>query len=81
MAPSFESVGKEFKDSLINGGFASDMIDIILEYQPLYWFHGHMHQTTKYKINNTTILCNPVGYPHERDNGYNTKVIDLEKEA
>ena len=30
------------------------------------WFHGHTHDTYDYMIDQTRILCNPKGYPMQR---------------
>ena len=79
MAPSWQSVSDEFKTSSLNGGFASNLEDIILKYQPKIWIHGHTHQAFHYEIDKTHVICNPVGYPYEQNNGYQNEVIDLEE--
>lgn len=62
-APSFMSVSPEFKGSILNGGYASDLSNIILDYEPAVWVHGHMHRSCDYFIGKTRIACNPRGYP------------------
>lgn len=32
-----------------------------------YWLYGHTHKARKFKINNTTVLCNPRGYPFQNE--------------
>jgi len=44
------------------------MDDYILEHKPNVWIHGHLHNTTLYKIGDTRIICNPLGYPYENMN-------------
>ncbi len=63
MAPSFLSVHERYKkDTYINGSYASDLSEVILDTKPELWFHGHMHNSVDYTIGNTRILCNPRGY-------------------
>ena len=64
-APSFMSVHDVFKDSDINGGFASNMDDLVEQLQVPYWIHGHMHHVHDYMLHNTHVLCNPHGYNNE----------------
>jgi len=78
-APSFLSIHEMYKhDHLMNGGYASDLSDIMLD-QPRIklWTHGHMHQHFDYKIGDVRVLCNPRGYPGE-NNAFNPQLnIDL----
>jgi Icc-related predicted phosphoesterase len=65
-APSFQSVGPEYKNGHeLNGGYASDLHELILDHQPVYWLHGHMHTHQDYLIGETRVLCNPRGYPDQ----------------
>ena len=69
MAPSFLSVHEKFKNNTnINGAYASDLSELILDTQPALWFHGHMHNSFDYSIGDTRILCNPRGYVGEELN-------------
>lgn len=71
--PSFQAVDPMFtlspRDRLLNGAFASDLDEFILAYQPAYWFFGHTHTPYRGKIGETTLVCNPVGYPNENNLG------------
>lgn len=60
---SWQSVHPLFKDSDNNGLFVSELSDMILDYEPDYWFHGHVHNTMDYYIGKTRVLTNPRGYP------------------
>ena len=63
MAPSFLSIHEKYKNDMnINGAYASDLSELILDTKPALWFHGHMHDSFDYTIGNTRILCNPRGY-------------------
>ena len=62
--PSHQSVHEKYKhDTIMNGGFTSDLDDYIA-YRPqiVSWHHGHTHERFKYQIGNTWITCNPRGY-------------------
>ena len=45
-----------------NTAYATDLSDMILEHKPEKWIHGHLHTKVNYKIGNTTITSNPMGY-------------------
>ena len=64
-APSALSVHPRFAGSRINGCFYSNLDDIILEYSPSLWIHGHTHNSFEYSIGNTKVICNPHGYENE----------------
>lgn len=65
-APSYKSINAKFSGSPMNMFFANNYDALIEEYQPKLWVHGHMHDSFKYKIKDTTIVCNPYGY-HNRE--------------
>jgi Icc-related predicted phosphoesterase len=60
--PSFLSVNKKYQGELLNHAFASELSDMVLHYQPSLWVHGHTHTAVDYKLGDTRIMCNPVGY-------------------
>lgn len=62
MAPSFLSIAEEFKSDKLNGAFASDLTDLMLDKKPSFWCHGHVHNTCDYMVGDTRVLCNPRGY-------------------
>jgi Icc-related predicted phosphoesterase len=65
-APSLESIHERYRDpsqSLMNGGYASDLSEFILDHPQIkLWTHGHMHDPFDYNIGTTRIVCNPRGY-------------------
>jgi Icc-related predicted phosphoesterase len=63
-APSFKSVPPHYAhDTLMNGGYASDLSEDILDNENIkYWIHGHMHDPVDYNIGSTQIISNPKGY-------------------
>lgn len=74
-APSLQSIPEANRKDPVTAAYASDLEDLILEYQPLYWIHGHIHTPTRYCIGKTEIICNPHGYPDDADNGFNNELI------
>jgi Icc-related predicted phosphoesterase len=65
--PTPMSIGDRFKDDYHgNGGYVSDLFDFIYDRPQIkLWTHGHVHHNTKYKVNQTTVACNPGAYPGE----------------
>jgi len=74
-APSIKSIPEEYKNEPISSAYASNLEDVILKYQPDYWFHGHIHTPVRYHIGKTEIICNPHGYINEEYNGYDIDLI------
>lgn len=64
-APSIQSVPEQFKEDTLSAAYASNLEHVITEYNPRYWIHGHMHNSSDYMIGDTRIICNPKGYPDE----------------
>jgi predicted phosphodiesterase len=73
-APSFRCVNEKYKhDSTMNGGYASDMDQFIMDHPNIaYWVFGHMHDPVNFMIGSSTrVMSNPRGYlPYEADNGF-----------
>lgn len=74
-APSIKSLPAIFMNDPLASAYASNVEDFILKYQPEYWFHGHIHTPTRYKIGGTQIVCNPHGYIDEPYNGFEKELI------
>jgi len=60
--PSYKSVPEEFKEDELNGAYASELFEDIINANPQLWIHGHTHSSMDYSIGNTRIVCNPRGY-------------------
>ena len=79
--PSHKSIAERWKkDTIMNGGFASQLDDYIV-YRPQIklWMHGHTHDEFDYMIDECRVVCNPRGYiGHEaRADNFKLKYIDL----
>lgn len=71
-SPCKLSIHPKYKnDQLMNGGYASDLSEFILDHPQIKaWFHGHTHHPFDYNIGDTRIVCNPRGYVgYEVDDG------------
>jgi Icc-related predicted phosphoesterase len=66
-APHSGSVAERFESDLLTPAFASDLSQLIERYQPELWVHGHMHDCFDYRVGETRIVCNPMGYVNERN--------------
>lgn len=73
--PSALSVPVEYRDSPLNCFFVSDETALIAERRPALWIHGHTHGPCDYYLGATRIVCNPRGYPSERNTGFNPQLV------
>ena len=62
--PSELSCAEQYKnDTIMNGGFYSDLSDFILDRPQIkFWIHGHTHTAFDYMLGDTRVVCNPRGY-------------------
>jgi len=52
----------------MNYAFCSDLDDIMVMHDNIkLWVHGHVHNCFDYQINQTRVVCNPLGYPGEQN--------------
>ncbi len=68
--PSLQCNTEEHRKSNINEAFATDLDWLIDKYSSgiLYWIYGHSHRNVPdIKINQTTLLCNQLGYIFENE--------------
>jgi len=76
--PSHLLIDRQYEDSQINQCFASSCEQLMTN-NVKYWFYGHTHSASDTTINETRLLCNPVGYPGENISPNINKVIALTK--
>ncbi|MNK78654.1 3',5'-cyclic adenosine monophosphate phosphodiesterase CpdA [compost metagenome] len=74
-APSIRSVPLAYQTDPLTAAYASNLEELIEQYQPSYWIHGHIHTPVRYQIGTTEIICNPHGYLNEPYNGYDKELI------
>ena len=66
-APSFKSSLDCFIGTPLNPAYATDLSNFMMDHKPKFWIHGHMHNTSDYRIAGTNVLCNPRGYINEEN--------------
>ncbi|MBU2712288.1 metallophosphoesterase [Zooshikella harenae] len=77
-APSIHSIPINQKQDYINAAYASNLEWLIKKTQPNYWFHGHIHRSQDYWVDNCRVMSNPRGYPIAVNHGFNEKwIIDV----
>lgn len=64
-APHPGSIAREYRESVLNPAFASDLSDVIENGRPELWVHGHVHTACDYRVGDTRVIGNPRGYRHE----------------
>jgi len=78
-APSWKSIHARYaQQSHMNGAFISNLDDFILDHEHIaLWTHGHVHTPFDYKIGDTRVVCNPLGYPSEFNDFDPTKILEV----
>jgi predicted phosphohydrolase len=54
---------REWETDPIASCYYSDLSDVIEEYRPKLWVHGHTHKSGSHSVGATTLHSNQVGYP------------------
>lgn len=72
--PTLFNYPSKYGSSILNEAFAVELYDIIYDSNALYWIYGHHHHNTPaFKIGNTTLLTNQLGYVQQEQLGFNPK--------
>lgn len=67
--PTFLNYPKQYKGDVLNEAFAVELFDIIESSSIDYWIYGHHHSNTPdFKIGNTCLLTNQLGYVQQNEN-------------
>ncbi len=67
--PTFTNYPEEYKNSILNEAFAVELNDFIQESNIDYWIYGHHHRNIeRFKIGNTDLLTNQLGYVRYQEN-------------
>ena len=77
--PSFDLMADEFKGSLINGAFTSDL-NGLMESLPIdYWIYGHSHRNIDREIGGVKCVSNQLGYVFSNEHGdfKRDKIIEI----
>jgi len=52
----------EVGDPYLDGAYASDLSELIDEFEPDIWVYGHTHEKRDFMVGNTRLISNPLGY-------------------
>ena len=76
--PSMRSVPAHKTEDITTSAYVSNLESFIGEHDIDYWIHGHLHNTSSYKIGSTKVICNPKGYPGEENPEFDpVKIISV----
>jgi hypothetical protein len=64
-APSRRSRHPRFGGSPVSSVFTARLDALLLETRPTAWIHGRVHAPVRYRLGNTWVLSNPMGYRGE----------------
>ena len=73
--PTNRSVGNEWKTNLLNRFFVCDVERELFSKQPRLVVHGHTHESFHYHLGDTEVICNPLGYPHQINRFFDSRLI------
>jgi Icc-related predicted phosphoesterase len=84
-SPHPRSIHSVYAGDKLNPAFCSDLSEMIDDFQPDFWVHGHTHSSFDYFLGKTHVICNPRGYTrrgffgpeHENKEFDPLKTIDL----
>lgn len=75
-APSEQSVPDRYRGDSLSPAYAARLENLICNYEPTLWVHGHIHDSMDYRICETRIVCNPRGYKgHELNKNFNPHLV------
>ncbi|WGS18638.1 MULTISPECIES: metallophosphoesterase family protein [unclassified Bradyrhizobium] len=64
-AVHWDSILPKFRSQRLTAAYVSDLSGLISTHKPDIWVHGHVHNSSDYRIGATRIICNPHGYGSE----------------
>ncbi len=67
----------QYKHNALQSCFASDIENMIYQYQPDFWIYGHNHMSAKHNLGKTQLVSNQACYPHEKTGTVRIKCIEV----
>jgi Icc-related predicted phosphoesterase len=61
----------------VTAAFVSDQSALIEAHQPALWVHGHVHNSSDYRVRRTRVVCNPHGYGTENPDFDGALVVEV----
>lgn len=68
--PSPRSLPGEYQGYIVSGAYISNLEPVMEAWAPAHWVHGHLHSSPRYQVGHCQVICNPRGYPDQRDSGF-----------
>jgi hypothetical protein len=66
--PTLYQYPNRYRNSPLNGAFVTELYDLIHDSGADYWIYGHHHYNIpEFKIGNTALLTNQLGYVHRAE--------------
>jgi len=69
-APSTRSLPQDRSRDAVSAANASNLDHVIEEYSPTVWIHGHLHNSSDFRIGDCRVVCNPRGYAGEENSEF-----------
>jgi len=76
-AVHWDSVHPRFRSDPVTAAFVSDQSALIEAHQPTLWVHGHVHNSSDYRVGKTRIVCNAHGYGSENPDFDGALVVEV----
>jgi Icc-related predicted phosphoesterase len=76
-AVHMNSVPSELRSERLTAAYVSNLSRLIEAYQPTLFVHGHIHQSSYYRVGKTRIICNSHGYGAENPNFNGSLVVEI----
>ncbi len=73
-APSPVSLPSGRESDISSAAYASRLEPVIEQYGPAFWVHGHLHNSSNYQLGRCSVVCNPRGYPGERNPDFDERL-------
>jgi Icc-related predicted phosphoesterase len=73
--PSYYLIPQKYIGNKLNGSFFVELSNLIMREKPVLWIYGHSHTSGQHTIGSTKLVCNPWGYPFEKDTEYQESLI------
>lgn len=80
-APHPGSIHARFEGNILNAAFVTDLGDLMRQYRPDLWIHGHVHDSFDYRIGATRVIANPRGYARNRKSAATPEELEWENPA
>ncbi|MDB5813854.1 MAG: putative metallophosphoesterase [Rhodocyclales bacterium] len=69
-APSARSLPECYENDILAAAYVSHCDELVASSGAALWVHGHLHSQSDYLIGSTRVVCNPRGYPDEKNEDF-----------